>query len=97
MSSPESSPDLPAAPAPRSGPAPNGVSHATDEKLVYMANQIGKFFIAQEPDTAAAKIADHLVKFWDPRMRRAIIAHLDAGGAGLDPAARAAVEALRKA
>jgi len=28
-------------------------------------------------------------------MRRAIIDHLDAGGAGLDPAARRAVEVLR--
>jgi formate dehydrogenase subunit delta len=65
------------------------------EKLIYMANQIGAFFKAQDAETASAKIAEHLLKFWDPRMRRAIVAHLDAGGAGLEPAARGAVELLR--
>jgi len=68
--------------------------HSTDDKLVYMANQIGAFFKSQDIDTASAKIAEHITKFWDPRMRRAIIAYLDAGGAGLDPAARKAIEAL---
>lgn len=65
------------------------------EKLVYMANQIGKFFHAQGEDAAVAGIADHLRKFWDPRMRKEIIAHADAGGAGLDPNVRAAIESLR--
>ena len=60
-----------------------------------MVNQIGTFFKSQDLNTASAKIAEHITKYWDPRMRRAIIAHLDAGGAGLDPAARQAVEALR--
>jgi len=60
-----------------------------------LSNQIGKFFKSQDIDTASAKIAEHIVKFWDPRMRRAIVAHLDAGGAGLDPATRLAVEMLR--
>jgi len=61
-----------------------------------MANQIGTFFKSQNLGTASANIAEHITKFWDPRMRRAIVAHLDAGGAGLDPAARQAVEALRQ-
>jgi formate dehydrogenase subunit delta len=75
----------------------NRISHSTttDNKLVYMANQIGTFFKSQDMDTASARIAEHIVKFWDPRMRRAIVAYLDAGGAGLDPAARQAVESLR--
>jgi formate dehydrogenase subunit delta len=64
-------------------------------KLVYMANQIGGFFKAQDMNAAPAKIAEHLTKFWDPRMRQAIVAHLDAGGEGLDPAVRRAVETLR--
>jgi formate dehydrogenase subunit delta len=63
------------------------------DKLVYMANQIGKFFAAQG-EGAAENIATHLKKFWDPRMRTAIIAHLRAGGAGLDPEVRKAVESL---
>jgi formate dehydrogenase subunit delta len=64
------------------------------DKLVYMANQIGKFFVAQGEEEAVPQIADHLAKFWDPRMRKAIIAHLEAGGTGLDDAVRKAVARL---
>jgi len=62
-----------------------------------MANQIGKFFVSQGADKAATAVADHLRKFWDPRMRAAIIAHVEAGGAGLDPSVREAVDKLRSA
>ena len=65
------------------------------DKLVYMANQIGKFFASQGHDKAVAGVAEHLTKFWDPRMRAAIIAHLEAGGVGLDPPVREAVDRLR--
>ena len=34
------------------------------DKLVYMANQIGKFFAHQGQEKAIAGIADHLGKFW---------------------------------
>jgi formate dehydrogenase subunit delta len=68
------------------------------DKLVYMANQIGKFFAAQgkhDDATAVAGIETHLRKFWDPRMRREIIAKVQAGeAAGLDPLPRRAVERL---
>ncbi|HEX4407651.1 MAG TPA: formate dehydrogenase subunit delta [Xanthobacteraceae bacterium] len=69
--------------------------HKTVDKLVYMANQIGTFFKGQGPDLAVAGTADHIKKFWDPRMRATIFAHLDAGGAGLEPNVRAAIESLR--
>jgi formate dehydrogenase subunit delta len=62
-----------------------------------MANQIGSFFKSQGHDKAVPGITDHIRKFWDPRMRKAILAHLDAGGAGLDPNVRDALEALKKA
>jgi formate dehydrogenase subunit delta len=64
------------------------------DKLVYMANQIGKFFVTQGPQQAAAGTADHIRKYWDPRMRAAIFAHLKDGGGGLDPVAREAIESL---
>ncbi len=67
------------------------------EKLVMMANQIGKFFAPQKTMDAVDGIADHLKKFWDPRMRKAIIAHLEAGGAGLDGPVREAVQRLQQA
>jgi formate dehydrogenase subunit delta len=66
------------------------------DRLVYMANQIGKFFQSQGHDKAVPGIAEPINHFWDPRMRRAIFAHLDSGGAGLDPNVRGAVEALRQ-
>jgi formate dehydrogenase subunit delta len=65
------------------------------DKLVYMANQIGKFFSHRGEEKAVAGIADHLAKFWDPRMRTAIFAHLASGGGGLDPFVLKAVENLR--
>ena len=64
------------------------------EKLVTMANQIGAFFASQKGDDAVHSIVDHLKKFWDPRMRAAILAHLEAGGEGLQPQVRHAVEQL---
>jgi formate dehydrogenase subunit delta len=66
-------------------------------KLVYMANQIGKFWLSQGTEKAPAAIAEHIRKFWDPRMRAAILAHLAAGGAGLEPHVRAAIEHVRTA
>lgn len=65
------------------------------EKLAMMANQIGIFFASQKHGDAVVATADHLQKFWEPRMRKAIIAHLDAGGAGLSPVVRDAVAVLR--
>jgi len=66
------------------------------EKLVMMANQIGKFFAPQTNMDPVAAIADHLKKFWDPRMRKQIIAHFEAGGAGLDAPVREAVSRLKQ-
>lgn len=66
------------------------------ESLVRMANQIGAFFEAMpDREEALDGIAQHLKKFWDPRMRRELLAHLqaDAAGAGLHPIV---VEAVRK-
>jgi len=65
------------------------------ERLVAMVNDIGHYFAA-EPDQAlgAAGIADHLKRFWEPGMRRQIVAHLAAGGEGLDPLAKKGVERL---
>jgi formate dehydrogenase subunit delta len=49
-----------------------------NENLIRMANQIGQFFESM-PDRADAEagIANHLKKFWDPRMRRAFLAAID--------------------
>jgi formate dehydrogenase subunit delta len=60
-----------------------------------MANDIGHFFNAEPDKTEAAKnVANHVRRFWDPRMRREIIAHYRDGGAGLDDVPRAAIGML---
>ena len=50
------------------------------EHLVTMANQIGAFFDSQGTrEDAVAGIANHLKRFWEPRMLHAISAHVDSG------------------
>lgn len=67
----------------------------TLDKLVRMANQIAEEFEHQQGANAARATWDHIWHFWDPRMREQIVAHLDAGGAGLRPSTREAVTLLR--
>jgi formate dehydrogenase subunit delta len=69
----------------------------TIDKLVIQANQIAAFFAAQGEERAVPQIADHVKKFWDPRMRKTMAAHLDAGGAGLHALALSALARTLKA
>ena len=66
------------------------------DNLVYMANQIGTFFKSQRPETVIPGIADHIKKYWDPRMLKEIYAYMDRGGAKLDPKVLDALKMLRK-
>jgi formate dehydrogenase subunit delta len=70
---------------------------SSPDKLVMMANQIGTFFTSQGQDQATAGVAEHIKKFWDPRMRAAIFAHVRNGGEGLRPEVRVAIENLARA
>ena len=76
------------------GDAPHMPSEA--EKLVTMVNQMARFFESQRHEPGALGIADHVAAFWTPRMREAIFAHMDAGGAGLRPLALEGLESLRR-
>ncbi|HET9474040.1 MAG TPA: formate dehydrogenase subunit delta [Steroidobacteraceae bacterium] len=65
------------------------------ERLVAMANDIAAFFDAETDKAVAAEgVRSHLSRFWEPRMRRAIIEHVQKGGAGLTATARAGIERL---
>jgi formate dehydrogenase subunit delta len=64
------------------------------ERLVYMANQISRFFVSQRHDLAVEGVRDHIAKFWDPRMRQAIRDHAAQGGEGLTALALEAVAGL---
>ena len=68
---------------------------ARPDRLVMMANQIARNLAVQGEDKVAALTADHIARFWDPRMRIAIIDYVAAGG-DLDPNAQAAVLLLAR-
>ena len=67
------------------------------DNLIHMANRIGSFFAAQpDRDEALMGIADHLKKFWEPRMRAQILAAVGTDdAAGLSEIVTAALVAHR--
>ncbi len=66
-----------------------------NENLVKMTNDISNFFSSDtDPASAVHGVANHLRKYWDPRMRKAIILHHRAGGEGLSELASMAVKHL---
>jgi formate dehydrogenase subunit delta len=77
----------------------SGFDHDPDQTLVRMANRIGEFFDALPcHEEAVDGVAQHLRKFWEPRMRRRLYAYLDGpqAGAGLTALVRAAVVTRRE-
>ena len=53
------------------------------ETMVHRANQIALFFSSFSRDEAVAGVADHLKKFWEPRMRKQLAEYVAAEGGGL--------------
>ena len=68
----------------------------TPEHMVHMANQLAHFFAAYPHEQAVEGVADHLKKFWEPRMRKDIEAYVATGGEGLDALVIEAVKKLQK-
>jgi formate dehydrogenase subunit delta len=66
------------------------------EHLADMANDIANFFESELGKEEAHKgIHLHISRYWDPRMRRAIIDHVrQHGDGGLRPSVAAAVRGL---
>jgi formate dehydrogenase subunit delta len=64
------------------------------EYLVKMANEIAAFYISESGAEAPKSIASHLTRFWDPRMRKAIVEHNRTGGAGLKDEVKQAINLL---
>ena len=62
--------------------------------LVAMINEIAAFFAVEDPNKGAENVANHLRRYWDPRMRRQIVEHAGKGGEGLSPIAKAGVELI---
>lgn len=64
------------------------------DTLIKMANQIGDFFVAmRNRNQSIDEFIDHLKRSWHPRMRKALMAHVqEHDGEGLS---EFALEALR--
>jgi len=52
--------------------------------MVRMANQIADFFRGYPHDDAVKETAEHINRFWAPRMRKAFFEHMAKGGEGFD-------------
>ena len=65
-------------------------------KIVRMANQIGTFFESKPHEEGVAGTAEHINKFWDPRMRRQFFEIVEAGGEGLSPLVMEATASVRR-
>ena len=65
------------------------------EILIKMANNIGDFFNAESnKEIAADGIKKHILRSWDPRMRREIIAYCRQDGTELSDLVKKAVSGL---
>ena len=64
--------------------------------MVRMANQIADYFKSYPEQEAMDGIAEHISKFWEPRMRRMFFAHVDAGGADLSELVKKAAAQIKR-
>ena len=66
------------------------------DKLIYQANQIARFFRSKPHAEGVAGVAEHINKFWEPRIRRQFFELVDAGGKGFDSLVLEAAPAVRR-
>jgi formate dehydrogenase subunit delta len=62
------------------------------DKLVRMAEQItANLSYTDDEAVVSAKVADHLNRFWDPRMKDSLRSYAEGHGENLSPMLRAAI------
>lgn len=68
------------------------------DTLVFMANQIGSYYAAEpDADAGTQAVASHLKRFWEPRMRRLIVQHVEErNGDGLTEIVKRAIQSNRE-
>jgi formate dehydrogenase subunit delta len=66
------------------------------KSTVRMANQIARNFEVMGDAAAIVATSDHIISFWDPRMKAAAFALLERADAGFSDNAKAALLALKK-
>jgi len=64
------------------------------DHLVSMANDIAANLSFQED--ADQRIADHINRFWAPRMRKLLLGYAAENGSGLSPALLSALDKLKR-
>ncbi|WP_313804208.1 formate dehydrogenase subunit delta [Sphingobium sp.] len=67
---------------------------STQDRLIYMANQIARNVAALGEDEAVALTAEHIRDFWDPAMKKRIGALAAARPEALSPIAAAAIKRI---
>lgn len=72
------------------------MSHDWKPKLKYMANQIATFFQSQPESEGVAGVAEHINKFWEPRMRAQLFQMADETTEGFNPLVIAALPKIRR-
>jgi formate dehydrogenase subunit delta len=65
--------------------------------MIRMANQIAAYFEAYPRGEALTGIANHIRKFWEPRMRKQLEEYVAGGGESLSPLVIAAIAPDSKA
>ena len=69
--------------------------------LIKMTNEIGEFFAGVDrgdPQAAARDVANHLKRYWEPRMRAQMLKYYEErDGAGLSELAKSAVALMHAA
>ena len=64
--------------------------------MIRMANQIADFFKGYDHDSATTEMADHINRFWEPRMRASLLSYLEHGGEGLHPLVKDSAHLYRR-
>ena len=67
-----------------------------DAKLIRMGNQIATFFSSQAGDTGGQDVAEHINKFWEPRMRRQFFVLADSSSDKFHDLLKAAIPHINK-
>jgi formate dehydrogenase subunit delta len=67
-----------------------------DARLIRMANQIATFFLSQPVSEQEDGIANHINKFWEPRMRKRLFELLASDEQGFSPLVRAASNKIKR-
>jgi formate dehydrogenase subunit delta len=70
--------------------------HESGERLVVMANDMSNYFKPQSPEEAIAGSANHIQRFWTPRMRKKLNAYVAEGNSRLDELPLAALARLNE-